>query len=152
MLWGRRIHDLQGAFEAMDRDGDGLLSKQELKAALKRLGMGISEGQVRQHPPEDLRGGAAAACRARSTLRLSHRTLAPLCVSCCPLHRVHPTALSLPSLVLLRSLSLSLPLSLSLSHALSLALSRALALRLGSASCELSPSCCLRPVAAIKPL
>jgi Ca2+-binding EF-hand superfamily protein len=45
-LFGKVIHDARALFVIMDRDGDGVLSLQEFAGACRRLGLGLSEGQV----------------------------------------------------------------------------------------------------------
>ena len=45
-LYGLQLTDARSVFEAMDRDGDGELSKSEFEKALNRLGMGLKKNQI----------------------------------------------------------------------------------------------------------
>ena len=45
-LYGLQLTDARSVFEAMDRDGDGTLSRNEFEKALNRLGMGLTSTQI----------------------------------------------------------------------------------------------------------
>eukprot|EP00946_MAST-07B_sp_MAST-7B-sp1_P002706 g2706.t1 len=45
-LYGLQLTDARSVFEAMDRDGDGQLSRSEFEKALNRLGMGLRKNQI----------------------------------------------------------------------------------------------------------
>ena len=45
-LYGLQLTDARSVFEAMDRDGDGKLSREEFEKALNRLGMGLTSSQI----------------------------------------------------------------------------------------------------------
>ena len=47
-LYGHTVQDTRSAFKAMDRDGNGTLELPEFRAALNRLGLGISHTDVEQ--------------------------------------------------------------------------------------------------------
>ena len=47
-LYGRRIRSFDDFFDAIDRDRSGHIDTHELAAAMKRLGLGLSQPQLQQ--------------------------------------------------------------------------------------------------------
>ena len=47
-LYGKTVRDWAGVFKIIDRDGSGGVSRDEFKKAMKRMGLGLSEGQVEE--------------------------------------------------------------------------------------------------------
>jgi Ca2+-binding EF-hand superfamily protein len=45
-LFGKKLTDARALFDAMDKDGGGVITGTELGAAMQRLGMGLSEAQL----------------------------------------------------------------------------------------------------------
>ena len=45
-LFGSTISDVKRAFNAFDQNGDGLISPEEFRSAIRRLGLGLSELQM----------------------------------------------------------------------------------------------------------
>lgn len=45
-LYGKTVRDWKGVFAVIDRDGNGSVTQAEFKAAMRRLGLGLSDQQV----------------------------------------------------------------------------------------------------------
>jgi hypothetical protein len=49
-LYGRTVHDWGEVFSTIDQGGTGQVSYEQLKQAMRRLGLGLSDSQVRAPP------------------------------------------------------------------------------------------------------
>jgi hypothetical protein len=47
-LYGKTVRDWAGVFKLIDRDGSGSVSQAEFKAAMRRMGLGLSDHQVEE--------------------------------------------------------------------------------------------------------
>ena len=45
-LYGQRIRSLDDFFDAVDKDGGGSVDREELTAALRRLGLGLKPSHI----------------------------------------------------------------------------------------------------------
>ena len=47
LLYGQQVYDLPTLFAVMDKDGNGMVTTQELRSALQRLDLGLTLKQIR---------------------------------------------------------------------------------------------------------